>query len=313
MMRFDMRAPDAGRRRDLYTAAIDMAEWAETNGGVVTVLSEHHASQDGYLPSPIVLASAMAARTTTMSFMIAAALLPLYDPVRLAEDMSVLDHVSGGRVSYVFGLGYRPEEFALFGIEMADRARRADEGLARLLSALRDDNNDNVTPRPYTPGGPSIAWGGQSPAAARRAARFGLDFIAQTDRADLDSVYRDECARLGQEPGNIMLPSLDTPSALFVADDVDKAWAELGPHLLHDVTMYASWNPQEGTVSISRSTSIDELRAEDRTHRIVTVDEAVAYLQQYGILPLHPLCGGIPPEIAWPYLQRVADEVLPQA
>jgi hypothetical protein len=47
MMRFDMRAPDATRRRDLYTAAIDMAEWAETHGGVVTVLSEHHASEDG--------------------------------------------------------------------------------------------------------------------------------------------------------------------------------------------------------------------------------------------------------------------------
>ena len=69
-------------------------------------------SPDGFLPSPLVLASAMAARTRQVSFMVAAASLPFYDPIRLAEDMAVLDHISNGRVSYVFGLGYRAEEFA---------------------------------------------------------------------------------------------------------------------------------------------------------------------------------------------------------
>ena len=180
-------------------------------------LSEHHASPDGYLPSPLVLAAAMAARTQQVSIMVAAALLPFYDPIRLAEDMSVLDHVSGGRVSYVLGLGYRPEEFALYRVPMRERARRADEHLRILLDALAgtafpsEAGDVRVTPAPMTPGGPSIAWGGQSVAAARRAARFGLGFYAQTDGDELAAAYRDECAAQGREPGPCILPSPERP------------------------------------------------------------------------------------------------------
>jgi alkanesulfonate monooxygenase SsuD/methylene tetrahydromethanopterin reductase-like flavin-dependent oxidoreductase (luciferase family) len=308
LMRFDMRSPDPARTTDLYAAAIEMAEWAETRGCAVVALSEHHASPDGYLPSPLVLASAMAARTKQVAFFVAAALLPLYDPIRLAEDIAVLDHVSNGRVSYVFGLGYRPEEFALYGIPMKERGRRADENLRVLLDALA---GEGVTPAPRSPGGPAIAWGGQSVAAARRAARFGLDFLAQTDGDELGDAYRDECARLGRAPGNITLPSPDTPTTMFVADDLDRAWAELGPYLLHDATTYAAWNPQGHTASLSYGTTVEELRAEQGAHRVVAVDEAIAHVRQYGLLGLHPLCGGLPPELAWPYLQRVVDDVMP--
>jgi alkanesulfonate monooxygenase SsuD/methylene tetrahydromethanopterin reductase-like flavin-dependent oxidoreductase (luciferase family) len=91
-MRFDMRAPDfGGSTTDLYQAAIDMAEWAETRGCIAAVISEHHSSSDGYIPSPLLLASAMAARTNQIFISIAAALMAFYDPIRLAEDMAVLD------------------------------------------------------------------------------------------------------------------------------------------------------------------------------------------------------------------------------
>ena len=103
-MRFDMRAPEfGGSTTDLYRAAIEMAAWAESRGGVAAVISEHHTSPDGYIPSPMLLASAMAARTQQLYISLAAALLPFYDPIRLAEDMNVLDIISSGRVSYVFG------------------------------------------------------------------------------------------------------------------------------------------------------------------------------------------------------------------
>ena len=147
---------------DQYAAALDMAVRGEDNGCVAVVLSEHHAVDDGYLPSPLVMAGAVAARTKTAPIMIAAALLPFYEPVRLAEDMSVLHHLSNGRVSYVFGLGYRQDEFALYGLDMRQRARIADTKLEQLLDAL-----DRVTPRAEPR--PPISWGGGSPAAARRA------------------------------------------------------------------------------------------------------------------------------------------------
>ena len=71
----------------------------------------------------------MAARTTRINFMLAAVLLPFYDPIRLAEDINVLDIISNGRVMYTLGLGYRPEEFEMFGVSWADRGRVADEKL----------------------------------------------------------------------------------------------------------------------------------------------------------------------------------------
>jgi alkanesulfonate monooxygenase SsuD/methylene tetrahydromethanopterin reductase-like flavin-dependent oxidoreductase (luciferase family) len=300
-------------------ATIEMAAWAETRGCVLVGLSEHHASPDGYLPSPLVLASAIAARTKQVHIMIAAALLPFYDPVRLAEDMAVLDHIAGGRVSYIFGLGYRPEEFAMYGIEMRDRAARAERNLDVLIRARTGERVDvdgrtiHVTPAPTTPAGPNIAWGGQSVAAARRAARHGLDFFAQTNLPEIATAYYDECTRLGTTPGAVTLPDPALPHITFVADDLDAAWAELGPYLVHDATTYAAWNQGDShTASLSRGTTVAELREEQGAHRVMTVDEAVAHIRQHGILTLHPLCGGLPPERAWPYLERVVDEVMPR-
>ena len=96
LMRFDLRAPGPTPVADLYAAALDMAAWGEQNGCLAIVLSQHHASEDGYLPSPVVMASAMAARTETVGINIAALLLLMYDPIKLAEDLNVLDHLSRG-------------------------------------------------------------------------------------------------------------------------------------------------------------------------------------------------------------------------
>src|SRR6201997_3621386 len=99
-LRFDMRAPSwAGPAADLYAAAIDMCAWAETRGAVLAVLSEHHGAEDGHLPAPLTLASAIAARTQSLAILLAAVTIPLWDPIRLAEEMTVLDLISRGRVS----------------------------------------------------------------------------------------------------------------------------------------------------------------------------------------------------------------------
>ena len=89
-LRFDMRAPATGApTTDLYDAAIDMCSWAENRGAALAVLSEHHGTEDGHLAAPHVLASAIAARTTTLAIMLAAVPLPLWDPVRLAEEICI--------------------------------------------------------------------------------------------------------------------------------------------------------------------------------------------------------------------------------
>ena len=313
-IRFDMRAPSFGApTSDLYASAIDMCAWAETRGAIVAVLSEHHGAEDGHLPSPLVLAAAIAARTERLPIMLAAVVLPFWDPVRLAEDMSVLDIISKGRVSYAFGIGHRAEEYEQFGVDMRRRGRLADEKLTLLSQLLKgepvvsDGRRSHVTPACSSPGGPFIMLAGGSPAAVKRAAKHGLGLVLQTNQPGLKELYESDCRAHGHEPGFIQLPTEGAPTAVFVADDVDKAWDELGPYLLHDAMTAAAYrHGDEGVASISRAEDVTALRATQGPYRVFTTDEAVDYMRGGQVLPLAPLCGGLPPELAWPYLERAA-------
>lgn len=309
-----MRGPGrAAPAADLYAAAIDMCAWAETRGAVLVVLSEHHGADDGHLPAPLMLASAIAARTHTLAILLAAVPIPLWDPVRLAEEMSVLDLISRGRVSYVFGVGHRSEEYEHFGIAMATRGRVADEILDVLGPLVRGEAVEyrgrtvRVTPPSGSSDGPMMLIAGGSKAAARRAGRFGLGFVSQTDLAGLKEFYEEQCRAHGHEFGMIQFPVRGAPTAVFVADDVDGAWDALGPYLLHDAVMAASYRPHDDAVaSITRADSVAELRAENGPYRILTPEEATEFVRGGRPLPLHPLCGGVPPHVAWPYLERAA-------
>lgn len=114
-LRFDFRNPDfAGTTTaDRYAAALDMVEWADRLGCSSVTVSEHHGSADGYLPSPVTMLAAMAARTHTVRFSVAALVAPFHDPLRLAEDLIVLDNLSRGRVDVIIAGGYVREEFEL--------------------------------------------------------------------------------------------------------------------------------------------------------------------------------------------------------
>ncbi|HWS91505.1 MAG TPA: LLM class flavin-dependent oxidoreductase [Mycobacterium sp.] len=313
-LRFDIRAPSwAGPAADLYGAAIDMCAWAESRGAVLAVLSEHHGADDGHLPAPLILASAIAARTQTLAILLAAVTIPLWDPVRLAEEMSVLDLISRGRVSYAFGVGHRSQEYDHFGVDMATRGRVADEILSVLGPLVRGESVEyrgrtvRVTPACGSPGGPMVLIAGGSKAAARRAGALGLGFVSQTDLPGLKEFYEERCRAHGHEPGMIQFPVRGAPTAVFVADNIDEAWDVLGPYLLHDAVMAASYRPHDDSVaSITRADSVAALREEGGPYRIFTSDEATDYVRGGRLLPLHPLCGGVPPDVAWPYLERAA-------
>ena len=310
-LRFDMRAPDwAAPATDLYAAAIDMCAWAETRGAILAVLSEHNGADDGHLPTPLILASAIAAKTKQLAILLAAVPIPLWDPVRLAEEMTVLDLISRGRVLYAFGVGHRSEEYEHFGLDITTRGRVADEMLAVLSRLVRGEPVEyrgrrvRVTPRCGSAAGPLMMIAGGSKAAARRAATHGLGFISQTDSPGLKDYYESQCRAAGHEPGIVQFPVPGAPTAAFVADDVDEAWNVLGPHLLHDAVTAASYRPHEHSVaSITRADTVAALREAHGPYRIFTLDEAADYVRAGRPLPLHPLCGGIPPDVAWRYLE----------
>ena len=316
-MRFDFRNPGfAGTTpAERYDAALEMAAWAEPLGCVSIAVSEHHGSPDGYLPSPIPMLAAMAARTTSVRFMVAALIAPFYDPLRLAEDLVVLDHLSKGRVDVILGAGYVTEEFAMFGVPIEERAKRVTETVKTLKAAFTGEPFEfrgrtvHVTPAPYRDGGPVLILGGSSEKAARRAARIADGFLPSVP--EVWDFYRDEVQQLGRpDPG----PSpIGRNRTVALADDVEKGWEQMGPYFLHEANAYGTWQAQEGVASPYRSADdLDELRASDQ-YAVVTPDQLVEELRAapFPFAFFHPLCGGMPIDLAWSSLRLFEHEVRP--
>ncbi|MET0902117.1 MAG: LLM class flavin-dependent oxidoreductase [Acidimicrobiales bacterium] len=316
-LRFDFRNPSfAGTSMaDRYAAALDMAEWGDGLGCVTIAVSEHHSSPDGYLPSPLPMLAAMAARTTNVRFMVAALIAPFYDPLRLAEDLVVLDHLSRGRVDVIVAGGYVQQEFAMFDVPTSERARRVTEAVATLKAAFTGEPFEHrartvqVTPAPFRPGGPGIMLGGSSEAAARRAARIADGFLPSVP--EVWDFYRDEVQRLGRpDPGPSPIGENQT---VVLAEDVERGWEQVGPYFLHETNAYGTWLAQnDGDGPYREVATIDELRAQGQ-YRVLTPDEHIAELQAapFPFAFFHPLCGGIPPEIAWTSLRLFEREVIP--
>jgi alkanesulfonate monooxygenase SsuD/methylene tetrahydromethanopterin reductase-like flavin-dependent oxidoreductase (luciferase family) len=319
VLRLDMRAPkfSTASAPELYAAALDMAAFVDEKGFTMISLSEHHAAEDGYLPSPIAMAGCVVGRTRKARIGVIALLLPLYDPIKLAEDLAVLDLASGGRVSIVAGLGYRPVEYEMFGIDWESRGQRMDESLAALVTAWKGEPFEyqgrkvHLTPRPMSPA-PPVSVGGTGRNAARRAARFRLPFQPSVNKTEVLEFYYAECKRQGFDAPFAIPPG--SGEMILVSEDPEQTWKQIGDHLLHDAVTYAGWQPEGHTSAVhSFATNLEELRAEGR-YQILTPEECITRAKQRGPLcdfVLYPLCGGAPPEHGWRTLELYADKVMP--
>ncbi len=314
VLRFDMRRPSFSvPAAELYRAAIEQAAWADQNGFDIVQFSEHHGVEDGYLPSPIVLASAIASHTEKLRLRFALITLPFHDPLRIAEDLAVLDNISNGRVHAIFGGGYAQHEFAMFNVSTADRPRLMETGIEAIKQAWTGEpfnyqgRTVRITPTPVQRPGPEIWMGGSSPAAARRAARLCDGFY--TAEADMYQHYFDEAQRLGKQPQ----PWWDIGFGfLHVAEDPEQSWQQLAPYLCHELNSYAEWTAQLSGEAFTPLTP-EAVRATG-LYPILTPEQAIEYARERGAdgnITLHPLCGGMPPELGWESLHLFASEVLP--
>ncbi|MFF8865857.1 LLM class flavin-dependent oxidoreductase [Streptomyces sp. NPDC015139] len=296
-----------------YRTALEMAAYADEHGITTVQTEEHHGAGNNWLPSPFTFAGAVFGATRRIAVTVSAVIGPLHDPLRLAEDIAVLDLLSGGRLVTVAGIGYRPEEYELFGVDWKRRGRLQDELLETLLKAWSGaefayrGRRVRVTPRPFTDPHPLLLVGGSSRAAARRAARLGLPFFPSAHLPELEAYYKEQLTAYGTE-GWTMMPAAETP-LLHLAEDPDRAWAEYGEHFLHEARTYASWQSDQIRSAVrSAATSVKELRAEG-VYRILTPQECVA--QRLDSLVLHPLAGGMPLEEGWRSLRLFAERVIP--
>jgi alkanesulfonate monooxygenase SsuD/methylene tetrahydromethanopterin reductase-like flavin-dependent oxidoreductase (luciferase family) len=224
---------------ELYADGLDLAVLAEELGFDSVWTSEHHFVDDGYMPSLLPMSAAIAARTQRVEIGTGLLLIPLHDPLRIAEDAATVDLISGGRLILGLGLGWREEEFEGFGVPLGERARRLEHAVSLLRGAWRGDAvatsgaSVRVTPRPTRDGGPPIWIGAWAEAAVRRAGRIADGFIAGGETPEELAQHvawaREE---RGDEPFAVALHMSTFPWN----GSADEAWELVSPAL-----RYVSW------------------------------------------------------------------------
>jgi alkanesulfonate monooxygenase SsuD/methylene tetrahydromethanopterin reductase-like flavin-dependent oxidoreductase (luciferase family) len=208
----------------------------------------------------------------------------------------------------------------MFGVDFPNRAEVFERTLALIRRAWTGEEFDydgvkvTVTPKPATPGGPTIYIGGNAKPSARRAARLGLGYRPASE--ELYHYFEQECERLGR-PAPEPFP-LHGPAFVYVTDDPERAWAQIAPNLLHASNMYAEWGQERGNAQANgywqALDGLDDVRA-DPNMWVVTPEQLVARCR---VLPhgyelrLHPLLGGLRPDLSWASLELLASAVLPE-
>ena len=176
------------------------AELAESLGFDSCFFGEHHQDRDGFLPSPLIVATAVAARTKSLRVGTSVILLPLHHPVRIAEDVITLDLVSRGRVVLGVGIGYQADDFRAFSVPFEDRMLRFEESVEVIRLCWAGERfsfrgkhytleDVQITPRPFQKPGPPLWIGASVPAAARRAGRIADGFVG-TPSTGIDNATR---------------------------------------------------------------------------------------------------------------------------
>ena len=208
--------PRGERLHERIDEAMAEAKLAEEVGFDSCFFGEHHQDRDGFLPSPLIVATAVAAQTSTLNVGTSVILLPLHNPVHLAEDVTTLDLVSKGRIILGVGLGYQEADFRAFEVPVRQRVGRFEEGVEIIRRCWSGETfsfhgeyhqleNLRITPSPFQQPAPPLWIGASTLPGARRAGRMADGFVAgpSTDLAntvELVDTYREAAAREGREP-----------------------------------------------------------------------------------------------------------------
>jgi probable F420-dependent oxidoreductase len=307
----------------LYRELLDQAAYAEELGFDSVWLSEHHFTDEGYLPSITAMLAVLAERTTRIRIGTAVLLAPLHHPLRLAEDLAVVDQLSGGRLEVGVAPGYRPEEFAVLGVPRSERGTRTDEAIELLrlgwsgkrfsfLGRHFSFTDVVVTPPPAREEGPPIWVGGNSMAAATRAARHRCGFMPDSGAsAEIFEAYR------SQFPGPASTQRVATNRVIFAAGSADEAWSQAGEYLLYQFNQYRKWF-SDASDPDSHGRALTDVGQLSRDHYFVGTPEEIldaisTTSAQFGYdeLIFWARPPGMPIEASTRSLELIASNVLP--
>jgi alkanesulfonate monooxygenase SsuD/methylene tetrahydromethanopterin reductase-like flavin-dependent oxidoreductase (luciferase family) len=206
-----------------------MCEEAERQNGHSVWVTEHHRFDDGYLPQPLTMCAAIAARTNRLRIGTAVMVAPFVSSVALAEQAAIVDVISGGRLELGLGTGYRKQEFAFYGADFKTRYDTLDSRVRDLRELWRPGG---VTPLPIQ-ARPPIWLGYQGPKGARRAGLLGEKLLTLSPEA-----Y--EAYRLGLIEGGHDPASAATAGVLhgWVTEDPEGDWPLVAKHLTYQLESY---------------------------------------------------------------------------
>jgi alkanesulfonate monooxygenase SsuD/methylene tetrahydromethanopterin reductase-like flavin-dependent oxidoreductase (luciferase family) len=264
---YDFRNPQPWRQpfETFYAERLEQIVRAESLGFDSCWLTEHHFCDDGYTPSPLVLAGVIGSRTRDLRLGTNLMLLPLHDPVRVAEDAATLSLVTGGRFDLGVGIGYRQLEFDQFGRKLTHRPSLVEEGIEILrrswsgqpvnFSGKRFQVGDLcVTPTPQR--APAILLGGMAPPAIDRAARIADGFLC-TGGIGIDTY----CEALERHGKSVTDGSVILGCWAIIAEDPEAEAARVGDHVLYQANEYIKWGafgpPDETPLFPDAATAIE--------------------------------------------------------
>lgn len=320
VMNFELRHPGEFARTgpEVYAAALDMVAWADERGFARVSFGEHHGSPDGYLPSPLVFAAAVGARTRSLRVRCSTVLAPLYNPVRLAEDIAVADLCLGGRLDVALAVGYVEADFDAYGADFRTRGRAMEELIPFLRRAWTGEpvtfrgQTFRVTPRPAQDP-MRVFLGGSARAAIDRAARLADGYFPPMPQ--FWQYYRKACARHNRpDPGE--LPERGPIFLWVTTGDKEAEWERLAPHIRHQINSYGAWTASAYTDPFGPFVPTRDIESlsQGGAYRVVDPDEALeiaAALGPTGELHINPMLSGIAPERAWEMLGVLDRHVLP--
>jgi alkanesulfonate monooxygenase SsuD/methylene tetrahydromethanopterin reductase-like flavin-dependent oxidoreductase (luciferase family) len=248
-------------------------------------LNEHHTTPHGLMNSPNLMAAAAAQRTTRLKFFILGNLLPLHNPLRIAEELAMADLLSRGRIMAGFARGV-PREYKVYDVPMAESRARFDEALEIILKAWTQDvfshegkywsyKNVAIWPRPFQRPHPPI-WvpftGSRETIERAAAGDFGA-VIHQMHRGVTEDIIGYFAQSLASHGRRLRPEQLCMFTDVWVADDAARAIEEYAPYYLyfnqvlwHHGSSAPGQSANPAASGYIAESSYDYVRPENRPH-----------------------------------------------
>jgi alkanesulfonate monooxygenase SsuD/methylene tetrahydromethanopterin reductase-like flavin-dependent oxidoreductase (luciferase family) len=319
---YDFRnPPDSGvSDQHLYAEILEQVRWLDSIGADLVWFTEHHFVEDGYLPSWVPVAGAMASVTERVRFGTDICLMPFNHPLRLAEDLAVLDNLSAGRVELGLGMGYAPHEFRGFGIPVSRRVSLMNEGIEVLqrcfagerfsYSGKRYQFEDVIiTPGYVQQGGPPLWIAAMSEAGAARAAHYNSHFLPQGLRKRSFDPWMAALSSSGRNPRDYRVGII---RSILVTDDRNTDWPVIRAAEKYRMALYQKFFEESGEGFGERGEPIPQTWIIGDVEQCV--EELVTFIEDFGMTDIVTMAvpPGLRAEQMGASLERLFRDVVPE-